>query len=85
MLNHEVVKLFSNEKKESERFDSYLARIQQLSIDSTYAIGALNLGQAALFCGGLTSSLLLAYARVQSGLMSVGGKYVHVITSSREG
>eukprot|EP01036_Dinobryon_divergens_P031267 gene31267-40637_t len=62
----------SNEKKESERFDSYLARIQQLSIDSTYAIGALNLGQAALFCGGLTSSLLLAYARVQSGLMSVG-------------
>eukprot|EP00597_Dinobryon_sp_UTEXLB2267_P009408 CAMPEP_0170088524 /NCGR_PEP_ID=MMETSP0019_2-20121128/22774_1 /TAXON_ID=98059 /ORGANISM="Dinobryon sp., Strain UTEXLB2267" /LENGTH=527 /DNA_ID=CAMNT_0010306805 /DNA_START=783 /DNA_END=2363 /DNA_ORIENTATION=+ len=72
MLNHEVVKLFSNEQRESQRFDSYLARIQRLSIDSTYAIGLLNLGQAALFCGGLTSSLLLAFAKVQAGSMSVG-------------
>ena len=73
MLNHDVVKLFSNEDKEARRFDSYLSRIQSLSIDSTYAIGVLNLGQAALFCLGLTSTLLLAYGKVQSGLMSVGG------------
>jgi len=67
ILNHEVVKLFSSERREALRFDSYLARIQRLSIDSTYAIAVLNLGQAALFCAGLTSSLLIALQRVQAG------------------
>lgn len=67
ILNHEVVKLFSSEDREALRFDTYLARIQRLSIDSTYAVAVLNLGQAALFCMGLTSSLLIALQRVQSG------------------
>jgi hypothetical protein len=54
------------------RFDTYLQRIQELSIESTYAIAVLNLGQAAMFCVGLTSSLLIALNRVQRGTMSVG-------------
>ena len=72
ILNHEVVKLFTNEKVEAKRFDNYLSRIQQLSIDSTNAIAMLNLGQALLFSGGLTVSLLIALQKVQAGLMTVG-------------
>lgn len=72
ILNHEVVKYFTNEKREKERYDGYLTRIQDLSIEATYAIAVLNLGQAALFCAGLTSSLLIALHKVNKGLMSVG-------------
>ena len=72
ILNHEVVKLFTNEKRETKRFDSYLEKIQNLSIESTYAIAVLNLGQAAMFCIGLTSSLLIAANRVKLGTMSIG-------------
>ena len=45
ILNHEVVKLFTNEKRETLRFDGYLEKIQNLSIESTYAIAVLNLGE----------------------------------------
>ena len=72
ILNHEVVKLFTNEKRETKRFDGYLEKIQDLSIESTYAIAVLNLGQAAMFCVGLTTSLLIAARRVGAGTMSVG-------------
>jgi ABC-type multidrug transport system fused ATPase/permease subunit len=72
ILNHEVVKYFTNERRETERYDRYLTRIQELSIEATYAIAVLNLGQAALFCAGLTTSLLIALHKVNKGLMSVG-------------
>ena len=75
ILNHEVVKLFCSEDREALRFDSYLTRIQRLSIDSTYAVAVLNLGQAALFCAGLTTSLLIALQRVQAGKLSTTHLY----------
>lgn len=72
ILNHEVVKLFTNEKREIQRFDSYLQRISKLSIDCTYLIALLNIGQAVLFSSGLVLSLLFALKQVTSGKMSVG-------------
>ena len=72
VLNHEVVKYFTNENKELNKFNTYLQRIQQLNIDSTYAIAILNFGQATLFCAGLTASLVIALNRVSIGVMSVG-------------
>lgn len=72
VLNHEVVKLFTNEQQEAERYDGYLKQLQDLSIATTYSIALLNLGQAAVFCVGLTSSLLIALHRVGLGTMSVG-------------
>lgn len=72
LLNQEVVKLFNNQKQEISRFDGYLARMQKLNIESTYSIAVLNIGQAVLFCAGLTTSLLVALGRVQAGSMSVG-------------
>ena len=72
ILNHEVVKLFTNEKQETARYDSYLSKIQDLSVSTTYAVALLNLGQAAVFCAGLTSSLLIALRRVAGGSMTVG-------------
>jgi ABC-type transport system involved in Fe-S cluster assembly fused permease/ATPase subunit len=72
ILNHEVVKLFNNEASEAGRFNDYLEKIRKINIDMTYLIAALNLGQAALFCAGLTGSLLIGLRRVNAGLMSVG-------------
>ena len=72
ILNQETVKLYTQEKKEGKKFDSFLSDLQRLQIESTYAIAALNFGQALIFCSGLTISLLIALQRVSSGLMSVG-------------
>lgn len=72
VMNHEVVKLFDNAQKEQNRFDSFLQRLQKLSIDSTVAIAWLNLGQTLLFTAGLTTNLLLALNRVRAGKMSIG-------------
>ena len=49
------MKLFTNERKEADRFDSYLKRIQELSISTTMAIALLNFGKTGqpalvLFC-----------------------------------
>ena len=79
MLNHEVVKYFTNEKKELIKFNTYLQRIQLLNIDSTYAIAILNFGQATLFCAGLTASLVIALNRVSIGVMSVGKQNISYI------
>ena len=54
------------------RYDGYLKELQDLNIATTYSIALLNLGQAAVFCVGLTSSLLIALHRVGLGTMSVG-------------
>lgn len=72
VLNHEVVKLFTNENREQVKFNNYLTRIQELSIETTYAIAVLNLGQAIMFGSGLTLSLLTALKKVGLGTMSVG-------------
>jgi ABC-type transport system involved in Fe-S cluster assembly fused permease/ATPase subunit len=72
ILNHEVVKLFTNEAREQLKFNNYLTRIQELSIETTYAIAVLNLGQAIMFASGLTLSLLTALKRVGAGTLSVG-------------
>lgn len=72
ILNHEVVKLFTNEQKEIRRFDSYLAQTQQLSISSTISIALLNIGQVILFASGLTLSLIVALQKVRKGEMTVG-------------
>jgi len=72
ILNHEVVKLFTNENREQTKFNNYLTRIQELSIETTYAIAVLNLGQAVMFASGLTLSLLTALKRVGDGTLSVG-------------
>lgn len=72
ILNHEIVKLFNNEKREISRFDSYLSKIEKLSIDCTYLIARLNIGQAFLFSFGLVASLYLALQQVVAGRMSVG-------------
>jgi len=72
ILNHEVVKLFNSEERERLRFDDFLQRIEDLSIETTYSIAVLNFGQAALFGLGLTSSLLIALNKVGMGMMTVG-------------
>jgi hypothetical protein len=72
ILNHEVVKLFTNEKHEITKFDNYLEKIQHLSIDCTSLIAKLNVGQSFLFSTGLSLSMLLALRQVMNVKMTVG-------------
>lgn len=72
LLHHETVKLFTSEKTELFKFDSYLSKLQNLSIKSTYAVGLLNVGQALIFCAGLSVMLLTGLQRVKAGTMSIG-------------
>ena len=52
ILNHEVVKYFTNEDRELRKFDKYLQRIYELNIESTIAVAILNFGQTAMFSTG---------------------------------
>ena len=49
ILNHEIVKLFSGQRKENSRFNGYLIKLQDQAIRTTYAVGSLNLGQSGIF------------------------------------
>jgi ATP-binding cassette subfamily B (MDR/TAP) protein 7 len=69
ILNHEVVKLFTNERSEAARYDTYLVRIQDLSIATTYAIALLNLGQVRSFVVGLV--LVIAFNHNYSPAVSL--------------
>lgn len=72
ILNHEVVKYFTNEDRELKKFDSYLKRIQELNIENTIVVALLNFGQVSLFSSGLSLTLLMAMHRVQAGVITVG-------------
>jgi ABC-type multidrug transport system fused ATPase/permease subunit len=72
LLNHETVKLFTNEEHENKRFDKYLHDIKKHNLRASRAIGLLNSGQAVIFTAGLVVSLLFAFAKFKQGLLSVG-------------
>jgi len=79
LLNYETVKYFGNERYESERFDTALARYERAAVRSQVSLNMLNLGQAAIVALGLAAIMLLAANGVRAGTMTVG-KFVLVNT-----
>jgi ATP-binding cassette subfamily B protein len=79
LLNYETVKYFGNERLETARFDTALARYEKAAVKSQVTLNMLNLGQAAIIAIGLTLVMLLAAGGVRDGSMTVG-KFVLVNT-----
>jgi ATP-binding cassette subfamily B protein len=72
LLNYETVKYFSAEEREATRYDQSMARYEQASVKTYTSLAVLNTGQAIIFTGGLTATMLMCAIGVRSGHNTVG-------------
>lgn len=72
LINYETVKYFTNEKHEFHRFDQHLRKWQKESIKSELSLSLLNSIQGLIIAIGSTTLLIMAAARVASGMLTVG-------------
>lgn len=72
LLNHETVKLFSAENRESEEYDHHLAEWEVAAQRNRITLAGLNLGQASIVAGGMTWMMILAAKGVTAQTMSIG-------------
>jgi ATP-binding cassette, subfamily B, heavy metal transporter len=73
LLNFETVKYFGADRRETERYDSSLARYEKASTEAYTSLAVLNAGQAVIFTIGLTLAMVLAVYDVRAGRTTVGG------------
>ena len=72
LVNFEIVKYFSNEKKEMERYDYFLKQRLAGTLKITKSLSNLNFGQQVIINTGLGINLLLAVNQVINGTMTLG-------------
>ncbi|MEJ2742209.1 MAG: ABC transporter ATP-binding protein/permease [Gammaproteobacteria bacterium] len=72
LLNHETVKLFTNEHFECQRYDAELTRWEHARRQNRLSLFALNGGQALIIAAALTTALIIAGKHVAAGTMSLG-------------
>lgn len=72
LLNYEMVKAFTNEDLEAERFDRTLGRYQDAAIKSQVTLAVLNFGQAAIVAVGVMVIMIIAAQGVVNGTLTVG-------------
>jgi ATP-binding cassette subfamily B protein len=72
LLNYETVKYFSAEEREASRYDRSMERYEQASVKTYTSLAVLNTGQAIIFTGGLTATMLMCAIGVRSGHNTVG-------------
>jgi ATP-binding cassette, subfamily B, heavy metal transporter len=72
LLNYETVKYFGAEEREASRYDRSMARYEQASVKAYTSLALLNTGQAVIFTGGLTATMLMCAFGVRSGRNTVG-------------
>jgi ATP-binding cassette, subfamily B, heavy metal transporter len=72
LLNYETVKYFGNESWETERYDRSMAKFERATIKTFYSLAVLNAGQAVIFTGGMTLSMLFAAKGISDGTMTIG-------------
>jgi ATP-binding cassette, subfamily B, heavy metal transporter len=72
LLNYETVKYFGSEEREALRYDRSMARYEQASVKTYTSLAVLNTGQAIIFTGGLTATMLMCAIGVRSGHNTVG-------------
>ncbi len=72
LLNYETVKYFGSEEREAVRYDRSMARYEQASVKTYTSLAVLNTGQAIIFTGGLTATMLMCAIGVRSGHNTVG-------------
>ena len=72
LLNYETVKYFGNERFEAEQYDSFLGSWETALRKSRQSLGVLNIGQAFIIAGAITSMMILAAQQVVEGAMTLG-------------
>src|SRR6478672_724622 len=72
LLNYETVKYFSAEEREARRYDRSMERYEQASVKTYTSLALLNAGQAVIFTGGLTATMLMCATGVRNGTNTVG-------------
>src|SRR3982074_1741012 len=72
LLNYETVKYFGAEQREAERYDRSMARYERNSVKTYTSLAVLNTGQAIIFTGGLTATMLMCAIGVRRGTNTVG-------------
>jgi ABC-type transport system involved in Fe-S cluster assembly fused permease/ATPase subunit len=72
LLNYETVKYFGAEQREAERYDRSMERYERASVKTYTSLAVLNTGQAVIFTGGLTATMLMCAIGVRNGNNTVG-------------
>ena len=73
LLNFETVKYFGNEAHEARRLDEALRGYERAAVMNQVSLSLLNVGQAAIIAGGLTTVMLLCAQGIVAGSMTIGG------------
>src|SRR5664279_1397375 len=72
LLNYETVKYFGAEEREATRYDRSMERYERNSVKTYTSLAVLNTGQAIIFTGGLTATMLMCAIGVRNGTNTVG-------------
>jgi ATP-binding cassette, subfamily B, heavy metal transporter len=72
LLNYETVKYFGNERWETDRYDSSMAKFERATIKTFNSLAVLNAGQAVIFTAGMALSMLFAARGIADGSMTIG-------------
>lgn len=72
LSNCENVKYFQNERHETSRYDSALARFESDNVKVLHSLAQLNFGQQIIVVCGFTGILAITAARVMEGTIPVG-------------
>ncbi|GAC1341504.1 MAG: ABC transporter ATP-binding protein/permease [Bradyrhizobium sp.] len=72
LLNYETVKYFSAEEREATRYDRSMERYEGASVKTYTSLAVLNTGQAIIFTGGLTATMVMCAIGVRKGTNTVG-------------
>ena len=72
LLNYETVKYFGSEVREAQRYDRSMERYERASVKTYTSLAVLNTGQAIIFTGGLTATMLMCAIGVRHGTNTVG-------------
>lgn len=72
LVNAEAVRLFSNEKLESNRFDHALKDVERENVRVLQSLSVLNFGQQAIFNAGLLGVMGYTTAQVMAGVTPLG-------------
>lgn len=72
LLNYETVKLFNNEKYESEKYDDHLLKYANAKLKVEYSLASLNFGQQAIITLGMGVSFYLTMQEITKERMTTG-------------
>ena len=72
LLNYETVKYFGAEESEATRYDRSMERYERASVKTYTSLAMLNAGQAVIFTGGLSATMVMCAIGIRNGTNTLG-------------